>query len=139
LRGRSTAFVQGQVTRTADYLKNLGVAPCRLFRFPYFSSDLTSRRAVADLGYKMVAANVDTRDWSGRPSGAMASQVLATLKAGDIILFHDAGGNRSQTVQAVRAVLAGMAAKGLRPVTVQTLLASEVPPGQPAAPSGTAP
>lgn len=137
LRGRSAEFVRQQVTRTAAYLRQLGVPACPLFRFPYFSSDLTSRRAVADLGYRIVAADVDTRDWSGRAAGTMASQVLAALKPGDIVLFHDAGGHRAQTVRAVRAVLEGMAAKGLRAVTLQTLLASARPRTPPAA-SGTA-
>lgn len=134
LRGRPAGFVQSQVTRTAALLQTLGAPGCRLFRFPYFSSDASARRAVADLGYQLVAAGIDTRDWSGRSAGAMASQVLAALKPGEIILFHDGGGNRAQTVRAVQAVLAGMAEKGLKAVTLQTLLdAAEPPPGRPGA------
>jgi peptidoglycan/xylan/chitin deacetylase (PgdA/CDA1 family) len=124
LRGRSAAFVRTTVTRTADSLSALGVAPCHLFRFPYFASDAASRRAVSDLGYRIVAADVDTQDWQRPGAGTMAQQVLAHLRAGDIILFHDGGGNRSQTVRALQMVLAGLAAKGLKPVTVSTLLAS---------------
>ena len=133
LRGRSAEFVQSQVTRTAGLLQTLGAPPCRLFRFPYFASDRTARRAVADLGYQIVAATIDTRDWSGRSAGAMTGQVLAALKPGEIILFHDGGGNRAQTVAAVRAVLAGMAEKGLKAVTVQTLLDAAAPPQAPSA------
>lgn len=42
--------------------------------------------------------------------------------AGDIILMHDGGGPRGETVQAARDVLAGLEARGLRPVPVEELL-----------------
>jgi peptidoglycan/xylan/chitin deacetylase (PgdA/CDA1 family) len=122
LRGRSAAAVEASVLRTQALLRQLGLPPCPLFRFPYFASDPTSRGAVARLGYRIVAANQDTRDWQLPPPERMAERVLSTLRPGDIVLFHDGGGPRSGTVRALGMILRALPARGLKAVTVSTLL-----------------
>lgn len=133
LRGRSAATVEQDVVRTQAVLKRTGLPECDLFRFPYFASDATARMTVARLGYRMIAANVDTEDWRGPAAQRMADGVLARIRPGDIILFHDAGGQRDRTVQAVGMVLDGLPRHGLRAVTVGALLKT-VDHGRPPAP-----
>jgi peptidoglycan-N-acetylglucosamine deacetylase len=55
-------------------------------------------------------------------------RALAGAHPGAIILMHDAGGNRSQTIAALPAIVHGLRARGLRPVTVPRLLLDDPPP-----------
>lgn len=123
-RGRRAATVRQSVERTTALLRSLGVPACPFFRFPYFASDATARAAVAGLGYRLVGADVDTRDYQRPPVERMVERVLAPIRPGDIVLFHDGGGDRRRTVEALGLILDGLAARGLRPVTVAALLAS---------------
>jgi peptidoglycan-N-acetylglucosamine deacetylase len=63
---------------------------------------------------------------------AIVNSALAGAHPGAIILMHDGGGNRSQTIAALPAIVKGLRARGLRPVTVPQLLVDDPPPpGQP--------
>ena len=53
---------------------------------------------------------------------------LAGAHPGAIILMHDAGGNRSETIAALPAIIRGLRKRGLRPVTVPRLLLDDPPP-----------
>ncbi len=60
--------------------------------------------AVADAGLVPLGWNVDPRDWS-RPGTVAITHRLLLSSVGDILLCHDGGGDRSQTVAALRTVL----------------------------------
>ena len=122
-RGLSAAEAQASVTRTAALLQSIGVPACRLFRFPYFASDATARAAVEGLGFRMVAASVDPRDWQRSRAEVIARIVLADVSPGEIVVLHDGGGSRGATVGALALILRGLGERGLRPVTVGALLA----------------
>lgn len=140
LRGRSPSFVRREVMRAARVLGELGLPRCPLFRFPYFASDATARRVVAELGYRMVGASVDPQDWRRADAARMAQWVCRHVRPGDIILLHDAGGPRESSVVALGMILRGLAQQGLQPVTVSRLLASGVSAASaPALPPSTAP
>lgn len=127
LSGRSADFVAREVTRTAAVLSGAGVPACRLFRFPYFASDASARRTVTELGYRIVAANVDPQDWRDQAAERIVRYVCERAHAGDIILLHDGGGPRAQSVAALDTILAELSARGLRFVTVSRLLAQARP------------
>jgi peptidoglycan/xylan/chitin deacetylase (PgdA/CDA1 family) len=55
-------------------------------------------------------------------------RVLAGAHPGAIILMHDAGGDRSETIAALPAIVKGLRHRGLRPVTVPQLLLDDPPP-----------
>jgi peptidoglycan/xylan/chitin deacetylase (PgdA/CDA1 family) len=55
---------------------------------------------------------VDPRDWA-RPGVASIRKALTRSEAGDILLLHDGGGDRSQTVKALRAAIPKLKKKGL--------------------------
>lgn len=65
--------------------------------------------------------NIDTQDWQKPGVGAIKSQILSA-EAGDIILMHDGGGDRSQTIQALSEALPVLKQRGLQFVTVDQLL-----------------
>jgi peptidoglycan/xylan/chitin deacetylase (PgdA/CDA1 family) len=67
-----------------------------------------------------VLFSVDTGDWK-RPGTEAIIRAALTAKAGDVIAFHDAGGDRSQTVDAIASIVVGLRKLGLEPVTLDRL------------------
>lgn len=65
--------------------------------------------------------NIDTQDWQ-RPGVAAIKNALLSAKPGDIILMHDGGGDRSQTVQALSEALPTLRSRGYSFVTINQLL-----------------
>ena len=61
--------------------------------------------------------NVDPRDWA-RPGTTHITAKMLAAKPGDILLCHDGGGDRSETVTALRTVLPALLARGLQFVTL---------------------
>ncbi len=52
--------------------------------------------------------SVDTQDWRRPGEDQIASHVLSNVRPGAIVLMHDGGGERSQTVAALDTVLDGL-------------------------------
>ncbi|HEY1774109.1 MAG TPA: polysaccharide deacetylase family protein [Gammaproteobacteria bacterium] len=97
----------------------------RLYRAPVGIKTGDLARAADDLGLRVVAWSVHSRDTLDPDPQAMARRVLKRIRAGDIVLLHDGGrvpGGRKQCVEAVRLILAGLREKGLRCVTLTELL-----------------
>ncbi|WP_427885451.1 polysaccharide deacetylase family protein [Kribbella sp. GL6] len=84
----------------------------RCFRPPYGATDHRVLTEIHRDGLQQVLWDVDPRDWS-RPGVAMiVKRVLAAVKPGAIVIMHDGGGNRSQTVAALDQLLPDLAARG---------------------------
>jgi peptidoglycan/xylan/chitin deacetylase (PgdA/CDA1 family) len=66
--------------------------------------------------------DVDPRDWSDPGVGAIGSNVIHNARSGSIVVMHDGGGNRSQTVAALPAILSHFRHRGYQFVTVAELL-----------------
>ena len=98
--------------------------PC-LFRPPYGALD---SRLAGDVGaekMKTVLWNVDTVDWRLPGSGSIAS-IAGGAGAGSIVLMHDGGGPRGQTVAALPSIISSLRSRGLKPVTVSKLLGNRI-------------
>lgn len=80
----------------------------------------------ADLGGMITAEigwNVDTHDWK-RPGADVVAQRIESAGPGEILLMHDGGGDRSQTVEALRKALPVLKEQGYKFVTVSDLINS---------------
>jgi peptidoglycan/xylan/chitin deacetylase (PgdA/CDA1 family) len=66
--------------------------------------------------------DVDPRDWANPGAGAIASNVIHHARNGSIVVMHDGGGSRAQTVAALPAILSHFRHRGYRFVTVAELL-----------------
>jgi peptidoglycan/xylan/chitin deacetylase (PgdA/CDA1 family) len=120
--------LQEQVYR----IQLLGGPTPRLFRPPYGSFDATTFRELRHLHMLMILWSTDTGDYARPGVQAIVQRALAGAHPGAIILMHDAGGDREETIAALPAIVRGLRARGLRPVTVpQLLLDDPPPPGQP--------
>ena len=65
--------------------------------------------------------NIDTTDWK-RPGADSIAEQMKSAWPGAILLMHDGGGNRSQTVEALRQALPYLKEKGYRFITIDELL-----------------
>ena len=103
-----------------------------LFRPPYGSFNETTLRVLRSLGLLMVLWSVDTADYREPGVPAIVERALAGARPGAIILMHDGGGNRLQTVAALPVIIHDLRARGYHLVTVPQLLRDDSPPaGQP--------
>jgi peptidoglycan/xylan/chitin deacetylase (PgdA/CDA1 family) len=66
--------------------------------------------------------DVDPRDWANPGTGAIVSSVLGSVRPGSIVVMHDGGGSRSQTLNALPPILRELRRRGYRAVTVTRLL-----------------
>lgn len=111
----------------------------RLMRMPYSSrpDGLTApewraaRRAGGD-GYIVVLTDRDTEDWARPGTANIVETALAAERRGEgaVVMLHDAGGDRSQTVAAVEQILDRLQPQGYRFTTLTQGLgmpAAEVP------------
>jgi peptidoglycan/xylan/chitin deacetylase (PgdA/CDA1 family) len=103
-----------------------------LFRPPYGSFNAVTLAQLRQLHLLMVLWSVDTGDYTVPGVEAIVQRALAGAKPGAIVLMHDAGGNRSETIAALPAIVSGLRKRGLHPVTVPRLLMDDPPlRGQP--------
>lgn len=70
--------------------------------------------------------DVDTEDWR-RPGAEAIESVILTVQPGQVVLMHDGGGDRSQTVEALRSALPKLVAEGYKFITIDELLAYGMP------------
>lgn len=101
-----------------------------LFRAPYDTDstptlprELTPLHGVNQLGYITVAADIDAADYLrlGVPRIVEAVRTGAQSSGGNIIVMHDAGGDRSQTVAALDRLIPELQAEGYRFVALSEL------------------
>ena len=100
----------------------------RLFRPPYGSFNATTFKELHHLRLLMVLWSVDTSDYTLPGVSAIVHAALSGAKPGAIILMHDGGGNREETIAALPAIVRGLRKRGLHPVTVPQLLENDPPP-----------
>lgn len=117
-----TADTRGQLTKTIEAIRGLtGYTPC-VFRPPYGAYDEPVVRQAASLGLATVLWNVDPADWARPGVRAIERRVLAQVQPGSIIISHDGGGPRGQTLAAYATIIETLRARGFRFETVPQLL-----------------
>ncbi|WP_245679301.1 polysaccharide deacetylase family protein [Actinomadura hibisca] len=88
-----------------------GVLPA-LFRAPGGGWSKRAYTIMGDHGMLPVDWSIDPSDWK-KPGARSIRRSMLQSKAGDIILCHDGGGDRSQTVAALRTVVPTLKRRGL--------------------------
>jgi len=113
--------VRHEIGRGADQVqRTLGFRP--LWYRPAGGSVSPFVRAEAKrLKLRLILWSIDPRDWSRPGTATIAARILDRVKPGAVILMHDGGGTRSQTVAALAKVLHGLQARGYRMVTLSEL------------------
>ncbi|EIV90652.1 polysaccharide deacetylase family protein [Frankia sp. QA3] len=109
---RTPEQIRGEMTRAQSAIVDAGAGPPRLFRAPGGDWSSAVLETAAGLGMTSLGWDVDPRDWA-RPGTASIRRSLGAARPGDILLCHDGGGNRAQTVAALQRVLPRLRARGL--------------------------
>jgi peptidoglycan/xylan/chitin deacetylase (PgdA/CDA1 family) len=95
--------------------------PC-LFRPPGGALNESVIATAGSLGMRTITWDVDPRDWSLPGTGAIYSNIVSHARNGSIILMHDGGGPRDETLAALPAVIDTLRARGFGFATVSELL-----------------
>ncbi len=122
------------------YAAWLGVKPL-MFRPPYSidqepdTADQVKPLEIAQqMGYYTVGDKIDPGDWRDRPRRPTAKEISDWVmghlppcaaddeECGNVVLLHDGGGNRAETVHALPMIIEGLRARGYEIVPVSTLL-----------------
>jgi cellulose synthase/poly-beta-1,6-N-acetylglucosamine synthase-like glycosyltransferase/peptidoglycan/xylan/chitin deacetylase (PgdA/CDA1 family) len=100
-----------------------------LFRPPYAAdtgptelSELAPLKIAEDLNYLVVLENIDPQDWAKPGADIILRRIKQQRHDGSVILLHDAGGDRSQTMQALPRILDWLHTRGDTIVPLSTLL-----------------
>ncbi len=106
----------------------------RLFRAPYFgdaepttADEIDPALIAQQQGYTVVGLHADPADWRQPGVDAIINRTINAVEAGDtnrsanIVLLHDGGGNRAQTLAALPRLIAELRARGYRFVPVSAL------------------
>ena len=117
-----------EIDLQAGLLQGAGFGYPRLFRPPYGSLNPDTRLLLHERRMLMVLWSVNPQDYFRPGVKAIVSRVMAAVKPGSIVLLHDGGGDRSQTLAALPRIVRKLRARGFRLVTVPQLLADDPPP-----------
>jgi peptidoglycan/xylan/chitin deacetylase (PgdA/CDA1 family) len=118
---------QAQLLDTAGGLMRYGAPFPHLFRPPYGLWNKATLGLLHRYRMLMVLWTVDTSDYVRPGVRAIVRAAVAGARPGAIILLHDAGGNRSETVQALPQIIAALRRRGYTFVTVPRLLLDNPP------------
>jgi len=114
--------VRGQLQQTLEVIHRLsGYTPC-VFRPPYGDYDASVIQTARSLGLATILWDVDPSDYALPGVSAIVQRVLAQVRPGSIIISHDGGGPRAQTLAAYPLIINALRARGYRFLTVPELL-----------------
>ena len=123
-----------QISATGNY----GAPFPRMFRPPYGLWNATTLSILHQYRMLMVLWTIDSEDYRERGVPVIVNSVLSGARPGAIVLLHDAGGNRTQTIEALPEIISGLQARGYKLVTVPRLLLDNPPPADQQIPAGLA-
>ncbi len=101
----SRSAIRSQMERTCEVIEEAYGERPGWFRAPYGAWNRAVFEVGADLGMEPLAWTVDTLDWKTPGAGYIERRVIKGAGPGVVVLAHDAGGNRSQSVRALRDYL----------------------------------
>lgn len=119
-----------ELDRASEAIKSAGGATPNLYRPPFGAVDDSSVKAANKRGMLVVLWDVDTLDWERPGADAIVANAVEGARPGSIILMHDGGGDRSETLAALPRIISGLRAKGFRLVTIPRLLDESPPQGE---------
>jgi peptidoglycan-N-acetylglucosamine deacetylase len=133
----SAQAILSQLTSTTNAIQAaIGVRPT-FFRPPYEAMNHTVLVEAIHLGYTTVLWDGSAGDWKLPGVGVIVSKLLSYTRDGAILLLHDGGGNRAQTVAALPSIITTLEKRGYKFVTIQQLVDDLVAPSSQSAYNNT--
>ncbi|MED0978398.1 glycosyltransferase [Bacillus paramycoides] len=94
---------------------------------PHSSDEILPILRAQNMNYTMVAEKVDPEDWAMPSTNELVKRALNPIYKGEgnVILLHDAGGNRTHTVEALPMIIKDLKKHGYSFVTISDLMDKE--------------
>jgi peptidoglycan/xylan/chitin deacetylase (PgdA/CDA1 family) len=112
LTGLDQAAFEQEIQQTTTALGDLGTLVSPFLRPPYGAVSPDVRTYAEELGLTIVRWNIDSLDWNMRTAEEIAWTVISQAAPGKVVLMHDGGGDRSQTVAALEVILDTLSQQG---------------------------
>jgi cellulose synthase/poly-beta-1,6-N-acetylglucosamine synthase-like glycosyltransferase/peptidoglycan/xylan/chitin deacetylase (PgdA/CDA1 family)/spore germination protein YaaH len=126
--------VQLELNATQRLIEAFTGRSTRLFRAPYFgdaepttADELGPATIAQQQGYTVVGLHADPGDWKRPGAQTIVDRTLQEVesaspdRSANVVLLHDGGGDRAQTVAALPAIISGLQHAGYRIVPTATL------------------
>ncbi|MFF8970217.1 polysaccharide deacetylase family protein [Streptomyces sp. NPDC014995] len=97
--------IRSEMSRTCDVIEDAYGERPHWFRAPYGAWNRAAFQLGAELGMEPLAWTLDTLDWTTPGTRTIVDRVEKGAAPGVVVLSHDAGGDRSQSVWALRTYL----------------------------------
>jgi cellulose synthase/poly-beta-1,6-N-acetylglucosamine synthase-like glycosyltransferase/spore germination protein YaaH/peptidoglycan/xylan/chitin deacetylase (PgdA/CDA1 family) len=122
-----------EINTTQRLFEVLTSRSMRFFRPPYFGDaepstpgEVEPLKVAQGFGYLIAGLRIDPDDWQKPPPALIIKRTLERLKVageteGQVVLLHDAGGDRSRTVEALPGLIDALRAAGYRLVSMEQL------------------
>jgi cellulose synthase/poly-beta-1,6-N-acetylglucosamine synthase-like glycosyltransferase/spore germination protein YaaH/peptidoglycan/xylan/chitin deacetylase (PgdA/CDA1 family) len=130
--------VQWQLNLTQRLIESTLGVKSLLFRPPYgidhqpeYAEEVAQLPYPQDMGYVIVGQKIDPDDWRmtedqrQRPAQEIADDVMRQAKNGNIVLLHDGGGDREQTLAALPLIIDELRAQGYEFASVADLIGKQ--------------
>ena len=122
--------VQLELNATQRLIESITGRSTTLFRPPYDADShpthldelVPLKQVQDDLGYLIVMENIDPEDWARPGTDVIVDRIKELRRDGSLILLHDAGGNREQTVEALPQIIDWLLTRGDHIVPLSDLL-----------------
>jgi peptidoglycan/xylan/chitin deacetylase (PgdA/CDA1 family) len=115
------SVVRKQIARGASTIRRVLAVEPAFFRPPGGSTNGYVRGETARQGLRFIKWTVDPKDWSRPGADKIVSRVLGHVVPGSVILMHDGGGDRMQTIAALTTIIDALKARGYTMVTLRHL------------------
>ncbi|MER6405392.1 bifunctional polysaccharide deacetylase/glycosyltransferase family 2 protein [Streptomyces viridosporus] len=133
LATQSAGATDRELALTQLALAGAGGINSSLMRMPYSATpsaldapEWSAARRLGDKGYVLAFIDRDTRDWQRPGARAIADAAVPDVPGrGAVVLLHDAGGDRSQTVAALELLIPRLQAQGYRFATLADVLRTD--------------
>ncbi|MGW3664328.1 polysaccharide deacetylase family protein [Streptomyces sp. NPDC005141] len=101
----SRSAIRSEIERTCEVIEDACGEPPAWFRAPYGAWNRATFQIGAELGMEPLGWTVDTLDWTSPGTRSIVGRIESEAAPGVVVLSHDAGGDRSQSVRALRDYL----------------------------------
>lgn len=123
----SKAAQRREIRDQTARVRSLGIPSPKLFSPPYGAYNRNTLAVLRRLHMLMVLWSVDTEDYKRPGVQSIVRSAVHGARRGSIILLHDAGGDRTQTIEALPAIVRGLRSRGYKLVTVPRLMLDDPP------------
>jgi peptidoglycan/xylan/chitin deacetylase (PgdA/CDA1 family) len=117
-----------QIAGDARLITAAGAPAPRLMRPPYGSFNTTTLQVLRAQRLLMVLWSVDTKDYARPGTSRIIYTAVSGAEPGAIILMHDGGGDRSETVAALPRIITRLRQRHFKLVTLSQLVRDDPPP-----------